>query len=164
MNIDFEYIVIVTGGVLAGLHAGLLYDFSVDIVPSLRKLKAKAHIEMFQSINKTIENPAFFLSFFGPAILLPLSTFLFRNKPQFLWLLAASLIQILGCNGVTIARHLPLNAAFAKVDTNKISDQEAETIRTEFQGPNSRWVRFHTVRTLAGITATTLVFIPLLIS
>jgi len=159
MDVSLETITLVTGGVLAGLHAGLLYDFSVDIVPALRKLKAKAHIEMFQSIDKTIENPTFFLSFFGPVLLLPLAAFLSRGEPAFPWLLAASLVQILFCNAVTIAVHLPLNAGLAKVDTAKISDQEAEKIRAAFQGPGSKWTRFHSVRTLAGTLATGLVLI-----
>ncbi len=159
MAISLENVVLVAAGLLTGLHAGLLFDFSVDIVPSLRKLKAKAHIEMFQSIDSTIENPVFFLSFLGPIVLLPLATFLFRGEPQFSWLLAVSLIQIIACNVVTLAIHLPLNAKLAKVDTSKISDQEAEKIRRDFQGLGSRWTRFHAIRTLAGITATGLMFI-----
>jgi uncharacterized membrane protein len=160
---EMEKIILVAGGVLAGLHAGLLFDFSVDIVPSLRKLKAKAHIEMFQAIDSTIENPVFFLSFFGPVILLPLAAFLSRGEPQFSWLVAASVVQIVGCNAVTVSQHLPLNAALKKVDTGKLSDQEAEKIRTTFQGPGSRWVRFHAVRTLAGTAATALVFTACLV-
>lgn len=154
-----ENVVLVASGVLAGLHAGLLYDFAIDVVPSMRKLKAKAHIEMFQAIDKTITNALFFPSFFGPIVLLPLAAFLFRGEPQFPWLVAAAIIQIVGCNGVTVARHLPLNAELAKIDTHKISDAEAEKVRLEFQGPGSKWTRFHAVRTLAGIAATTLVFI-----
>lgn len=158
-----ENIVLVAGGILAGLHAGLLYDFSVDIVPSMRKLSAKAHIEMFQAIDKTITNALFFPSFFGPVVLLPLAAFLFRGQPEFPWLLAAALIQILFCNGVTVAAHLPLNVGLAKVETGKLSEREAEKIRSEFQGPGSKWVRFHTVRTISGITATILVFIACLV-
>jgi uncharacterized membrane protein len=159
MDLIFQNIVLVTAGVLTALHAGLLYDFSVDIVPSMRKLKAKAHIEMFQAINNTIQNPAFFLSFFGPVILLPLATFLFRGESQFSWLAAAAVIQIVACNGITVTQHLPRNAELAKVDTSKISDAEAEKIRQEFQGPETPWTRFHIMRTLAAITATTIVFV-----
>lgn len=154
-----ENVVLVAGGVLAGLHAGLLYDFAIDVVPSMQKLKPKAHIEMFQAIDKTITNLLFFPSFFGPIVLLPLAAFLFRGEPQFPWLVAAAIIQIFGCNAVTIRKHLPLNTELAKVDTHKISDAEAEKVRLTFQGPGSIWNRFHAVRTLAGIIATTLVFI-----
>lgn len=160
---NFENIVLVAAGVTAGLHAGLLYDFSVDIVPSMRKLKPKAHIEMFHAIDKTITNPVFFISFFGPMIFIPLAAFLLRDTPQFSWLVAAALVQIIGCNGVTMAVHLPLNAELAKVDTDKISDSEAEKIRQDFQGPGSKWNRWHTIRTLAGTTATALLFIALAI-
>lgn len=156
---SLENAVLVAGGVLAGLHAGLLYDFSVDVVPAMRKLKPKAHIEMFQAIDKTITNALFFPSFFGPIILLPLAAFLLRDTPQFGWLLAASAIQIVFCNGATVVGNLPLNAELAKVDTSKISEAEAEKIRREFQGPGSKWMRFHTVRTLAGTTAMALVLV-----
>jgi uncharacterized membrane protein len=154
-----ENIVLITSGILTGLHAGLLYDFAIDVVPSMRKLGAKAHIDMFHAIDKTITNLLFFPSFFGPIVLLPLAVFLFRGEPQFPWIVLAAIIQIIGCNGVTVAVHLPLNAELAKVDTHKISDNKAEKIRKTFQGPGSKWSRFHAVRTLSGITATLLIFI-----
>ena len=157
-----ETIVLVAAGVLTGLHAGLLYDFSIDVVPSMRKLDAKRHIEMFQSIDKTITNPVFMLSFLGPIILLPVATFLARDGQAFSYLLAAVGVQIFGCNAVTMTVHLPLNAELAKVDTHKISDTEAQKVRLAFQGPGSKWMTFHMVRTLAGATATALVLIACL--
>lgn len=128
----------------------------------MRKLRPKAHIEMFQAIDKTITNPVFFLSFFGPIILIPLAAFLLRDGSQFPWLVVAALVQVFACNGVTVSQHLPLNAELAKVDTSKISDTEAEKIRNDFQGKGSKWVRWHTVRTLAGTTATALVIVATL--
>jgi uncharacterized membrane protein len=158
MYMSFENVVLVLAGVSTGLHAGLLYDFSVDIVPSMRKLGAKAHIEMFQAIDKTITNPVFFLSFFGPIVLLPLATVLLWGEPQGAWLLIAAVVQIVGCNGATVAGNLPLNAELVKVDTAKISDAEAVKIRQAFQGRGSRWMVFHTIRTIAGTAATALIF------
>lgn len=154
--------VLVAAGVTAGLHAGLLYDFSVDVVPSMRKLRAKAHIDMFHAIDRTITNPFFFISFFGPMILIPLGAYLLRGEPAFWWLVAASAVQILLCNVVTMAIHLPLNAELTRVDTSKISDSQAEKIRLDFQGPGSKWSIWHTVRTLAGTTATALVLVACL--
>lgn len=151
-----EEFTLVTATVLTGLHAGLLYDFAIDVVPSMRKLSAKAHIEMFQAIDKTITNGLFFPSFAGPILLLPLSAWLFRGTEAFPWLVAASIIQIVFCNFVTISQHLPLNAELAKVKTASITDEQAEKIRTEFQGKGSKWNKFHAVRTLAGTIALTL--------
>jgi hypothetical protein len=67
MNV--ENTILVTGGVLTALHAGLLYDFSVDIVPALRSTKGTTHISMMQAINRKIENPVFFLSFWSMVLL-----------------------------------------------------------------------------------------------
>jgi uncharacterized membrane protein len=159
MNAVFGNIVLVVGGVLTALHAGLLYDFSVDIVPAMRSIKGTSHISMMQAINVKIENPVFFFSFFGPIILLPLATFLHWGKPQFPWLLAASVIQIIGSEGVTVAGNIPLNNQLAKIDANKLSEAEADKIRKEFQGPGTPWMRLHTIRTLASIAATTLIFV-----
>ncbi len=159
MAVTLENIVLVVGGVLTALHAGLLYDFSVDIVPALRSLKGTTHIAMMQAINVKIENPVFFLSFFGPVLLLPVATLLHWGQPEFVWLLAASSIQLFGCEGVTVAGNIPLNNRLAKIDATQLSEAEADQIRTEYQGPGSAWMRFHTLRTLAAITATTIVFV-----
>jgi uncharacterized membrane protein len=156
MNV--ENTILVTGGVLTALHAGLLYDFSVDIVPALRSTKGTTHISMMQAINRKIENPVFFLSFFGPMVLLPWATVLHWGKPQFPALLAASIIQIVACEGVTMTQNIPLNSKLAKIDVNRLSEPEADRIRTEFQGPGTPWMRFHTIRTLAAITATAILF------
>jgi uncharacterized membrane protein len=159
MDLTLANIVLVVGGVLTALHAGLLYDFSVDIVTALRSIKGTAHISMMQAINVKIENPVFFLSFFGPIILLPLAAWLHWGEPQFVWLVAASLIQILGCEAVTAVGNIPLNNELNKIDPEKLSEAEADKIRKEFQGPGTPWMRYHLIRTLAAITATTILFI-----
>ena len=159
MILTVENFILIVGGVLTSLHARLLYDFSVDVVPALRSIKGSSHIEMMQAINVKIENPVFFLSFFGPILLLPIATYLHWNEPQFSWLLAASIIQIFGCNAVTAAGNIPLNNKLAEVDTGNLSEAEADKIRTQFQGSGAKWMRFHTVRTISAIIATTLLFI-----
>lgn len=159
----FENIVLVVGGTFTGLFAGLLYSFPVAIVPALRTLKGTQHIAAMQSINAKIENPLLFLSFLGPIVLLPLAAFLHRGEPEFALLVAASILHILGATGVTVFGNIPLNKELAKVDTPKLSEEEAEKIRKEFQGPWKPWMRFHTVRTLAATAATALVIVACLL-
>ncbi|GCE26438.1 membrane protein [Dictyobacter alpinus] len=157
-----DNIVLVAGGICTSLIAGLFYAFSIAVVPALRSLKATQHITIMQSINVKILNPLFLLSFMGPAILLPLATFLQRGKSQFGLLLAASIIYIVGVIGVTATKNVPLNDKLAKFEVNQLSESEAEQIRNDFQGPGSAWMRFHDMRTLAATTATALIFIACL--
>ena len=159
---EFEDIVLVVGGTLTGLFAGLLYAFSVAVIPALRCLKGREHIATMQAINVKILNPVFFLSFFGPTILLPLAAFLHRSESQFGLLVAAATLHIVGANGVTIVGNVPLNDQLAKQDVGKLSESEAEQIRSAFQGPGSLWMRWHTVRTLAATGATALIFLACL--
>ncbi|GHO49280.1 DUF1772 domain-containing protein [Ktedonospora formicarum] len=156
-------IVLIVAGTLTGLDAGLLYAFSVAVVPSLRALKGTQHIAAMQTINVKILNSVFFLGFFGPTILLPVAAFLYWGTPQFGWLLAAALLHILGANGVTAMGNIPLNNQLAEIDIDQISEEEADKVRKEFQGPGSPWMLLHTIRTLAAIAATVLVFVACLL-
>ncbi|QBD77592.1 DUF1772 domain-containing protein [Ktedonosporobacter rubrisoli] len=155
-------IVLVGGGTLAGLCAGLLYAFSVAIIPALHVLKGSEHIAAMQAINVKILNPVFFLSFFGPAILLPLAAILAWGRPQFALLIVAALLYIVGVIGVTSAGNIPLNDKLAKLEAHQLPEAEADRARKEYQGQGAAWMRFHTIRTLAATLTTVLVFIACL--
>lgn len=156
---NLENAVLVTGGTLTGLMAGLFYAFNVAVVPGLRNATATQHIAAMQGINAKIQNPIFFLSFFGPTLLLPLAAYLHRDKPEFAMLVLAAGLFMVGANGITIAVHIPLNEALDKVEVSQISEAEAEPIRTDYQGSDSRWMRWHTVRTLTTTASAALVLI-----
>jgi uncharacterized membrane protein len=155
-------IILVSGGTLTGLLAGLFYAFNVAFIPALRHLKGTEHIAAMQAVNVKIINPVFFLSFFGPAILLPLGAILYWEKSQFGLLVAASLLHILGGIGVTAMGNIPLNDRLEKVDVSQTSEADADQIRKEFQGSGTPWMFWHNVRTLAEIAATALVVIACL--
>lgn len=155
----FENVVLVVGGTLSGLLAGVFYAFNVAVVPALRHIKGTQHIAAMQSINRKIKNPVFFLSFLGPGVLLPLAAYLHRGTNQFPLLVVASVLHIVGAIGVTGAGNIPLNEQLDRVDTDQISEAEADQIRAKFQGRGSPWMRFHAVRTLATTLATTLILI-----
>jgi uncharacterized membrane protein len=158
----FDNLILIAGGTLTGLLAGVFYTFNVAVVPALRAVKGTRHIATMQAINDKIKNPVFFLSFFGPTILLPLAAYLHRGGAQFPLLVAAALLHIIGANGVTIVGNIPLNERLDKVDVEQLSEAEADHIRTEFQGRGSPWMRFHNIRTLTSIAATALVLIACL--
>lgn len=157
-----ENIVLVLAGTLTALIAGLLYAFNVAVVPALRASKPTHHIAVMQAINTKIKNPVFFLSFMGPTVLLPLAAYLHRSTPEFVLLVAAAVLHILGTNGVTISGNLPLNDKLEQVDVTQLSDGEADRIRQAFQGTGTPWMRCHNIRTLASIAAVALVLVACL--
>lgn len=154
--------VLIISGTLTGLIAGILYAFSVSVIPALRSINAKEHIAAMQAINIKIINPAFMLSFLGPSVLLPLAAYLHRGGAQFPLLIAAAALHIIGVNGVTIVGNVPLNNGLEKVNLAVLSETEAEQTRQAYQGLGASWMRMHNLRTLAAMAATTLVFIACL--
>jgi uncharacterized membrane protein len=159
---SIENIVLVLAGTLTGLIAGVYYTFNVAIVPALRALTGTQHIAAMQAINRKIQNPVFFLSFFGPTLLLPLAAYLHRNGSQFGLLVAAALLHLLGGNGVTMAGNIPLNERLDRMDVRQLSESEADHIRGEFQGKGSRWMQWHNIRTVTATLATALVLVAAL--
>jgi uncharacterized membrane protein len=162
MDVNSQNAVPVSAGVFTALHAGLLYDFGVDTVPAFRSVNGHAHISTMQAINAMIENPVSFMRFFGPISLLPSAPLLRWGRPQFIWLLTASVIQIFDCEGVMEAGNIPLEKKFVRIDADKLPEAETDRIRIEFQGRRTPRMRFHTIRTPAAITATTINFIACL--
>lgn len=159
---SLENIVLVLGGTLSGLIAGVYYAFNVAFVPALRHLNGKQHIAAMQAINQKIKNPVFFLSFFGPSVLLPIAAWMHRGAAQFPLLVIAALLHIIGGVGVTVGGNIPLNERLDQVKADTLTEAEADKIRREFQAPGSAWMRFHNIRTLTTTAATVLVLIAAL--
>lgn len=155
-------LVLVASGILTGMLGGLLFAFSVSVIPGLRELNAKKHIAAMQRINVKIINVGFMLTFLGPSVLLPLATFLHRDSASFPALLTASALHIIGVNGVTIVGNVPLNERLATVSVDTLTEMEAEQIRRGYHGQGSPWMRLHHVRTLAAIASTVLVLVACL--
>lgn len=151
-------LILVVSGTLMGMLSGLLYAFSVSVIPGLRDLVAQEHIATMQRINVRIINPAFMLTLLGPTGLIPLAAFLHRDNASFPLLLAAAALHIIGVNGVTIVGNVPLNNRLAEVSVDRLNEMEAERIRQDYHGQGSAWMRLHHVRTLAAVATTILVF------
>ncbi|HEX2622345.1 MAG TPA: anthrone oxygenase family protein [Phototrophicaceae bacterium] len=162
MLLTFENIVLVIAGTLTGLSAGVYYTFNVAVMPALRAIRGKQHIAMMQAVNIKIQNPVFFLSFFGPTVLLPLAAWQNRDLAEFPLLVAAALLHIVGVNGVTVVGNIPINDKLEKINTDHLSEEEADQIREEFHGTASAWMRLHNIRTITATLATALVLIACL--
>ncbi len=145
-----------------GLIAGLFYSYSCSVTLGLNKLPDTQYISAMQSINRAIQNPIFFASFFGALVLLPICTYLKYShpvSPGFWLLLAATLIYLIGTFGVTVIGNIPLNNSLDKFDLTNASKEAISTQRAAFE---TKWNNLNTIRTISSILSFILVIIACL--
>jgi uncharacterized membrane protein len=103
-----------------------------------------------QSINVVILNPIFFAVFFGTAALclaLAVWSIVAWQDPGSAWLLAGSLLYVVGAIVVTMMFNVPMNDALAAVDP---ASGEGTRI---WAGYLTDWTRWNHVRTVACVGA-----------
>lgn len=141
--------------VLTALIAGLFYAYSCSVVPGLGKLSDTEYLKSMQSINREILNPVFFMSFMGTAVLLPVTTFLFRGEhPGFLFLLLASVAYLIGVFGVTVVGNVPLNDMLDRFDISNSTTEAVKQMRESFE---NRWNLLNNIRTVFSVISIALV-------
>ena len=142
--------------------AGLFYAFSCSVNLGLARLSNVEYISAMQSTNRAIQNPIFFAAFFCAPILLPLSVLLHYGQPltmRFWFLLAATIIYLIGTFGVTIFGNVPLNNVLDRFNLQSASEEETALQRANFEG---RWNNLNTIRTVSSTLAIVFVVIACL--
>lgn len=142
----------------SALMAGLFFAFTFSVMPGLGKLPDAEFIKAMQSINKAIQNPIFFICFFGILIFLPLSTYSYYSKQTtvFWLLLIATVIYFIGVFGVTVFGNIPLNSRLDKFNTLSADAKSIMEQRILFE---ISWNRFNAIRTVCSILSLVLVII-----
>jgi len=139
--------------VLAGLAAGLFYSWDCAIVGGLGNLPDEQYLAAFQSINRVILNPYFFMSFMGSLILLPVAawiTYKTGSTSAFYFMLAAAILYIIGVFGVTVGGNVPLNDMVDKFDITNASSEAIKEMRLKFE---ANWNSLQHIRAYAAILA-----------
>ena len=155
-----QNIILVVTATATALMAGLFYGFSCAVNLGLARLSNAEYISAMQSINRAIQNPFFFAAFFGAPILLLLSTFLhYGQSMRFRFLLAATVIYLIGTFGVTVFGNVPLNDALDRFNLESASKEETALQRANFEG---RWNNLNTIRTVSSLLAVIFVVIACL--
>lgn len=141
--------------VLTALIAGLFYAYSCSVVLGLGKLSDAEYLRSMQHINREILNPVFFISFMGTAVLLPVTSFLFRGQnPAFIFLLLASIVYLIGVFGVTIFGNVPLNDILDQFNSDGSTLEAIKHMRGNFE---NRWNFFNNIRTVFSVISLCLV-------
>jgi uncharacterized membrane protein len=134
----------------SGLVAGIFFAFSTFIMRALARLSPAEGIAAMQSINVDVLNRWFFAAFFGTAaccLVLAISCFLRWQKPDAIYLLAGSLLYLVGTILVTILFNVPLNNGLAVVDSTSTDAGQLWTTYVR------NWTAWNHVRTAAALAA-----------
>jgi uncharacterized membrane protein len=153
-------LVLIITATATALMAGLFYAFSCSVNLGLARLSNAEYVSAMQSINRAVRNPIFFAAFFGAPMLLPLSTFLhYGQSMRFRFLLAATVIYLVGVFGVTVFGNIPLNNALDRFNLEAATEEETALPRANFE---MRWNNLNTIRTVSSTLAVILLVIACL--
>ena len=101
-----------------GLVAGVFYAYAVSVTLGLAAQPDASYVATMQAINEKIQNPLFFLSFFGAVLFLLAALAVHLPKPRSsrFWLIAlASALYVGGGFLLTVVVNVPLNEELARV-------------------------------------------------
>ncbi len=146
---------------LTGLIAGLFYGYDCSIIKGFKNLADREYLNAFQSINRAILNPYFFVSFMGSLLVLPIATWLSYKAAtpiSFYLLLAATVLYVVGVFGVTMFGNVPLNNQVEQFDIANAAPDAIKALRQKFE---TNWNRLHAIRTYANILSFLLAIISL---
>lgn len=130
--------VLAAATVVTGLIAGVYYAFACSVMLGLGASSDRTFIEAMQNINKKIENPVFFLTFFGALVLSAWALRTFRHDRRLrLWIAAGLALYAIGLL-TTMAVNVPLNNQLAAAgNPARITDPAA--VRARFEDTWNLW-------------------------
>jgi uncharacterized membrane protein len=134
----------------SGLSAGALFAFSSFVMQALARLPPAQGIAAMQSINVLAPTPVFMTALFGTAgasVVLAVWALVDWSDSYGPWLLAGSVLYLLGPAGVTMAYNVPRNDALARLDPES---SEAATYWSRYL---REWTLGNHIRTALGLAA-----------
>ena len=134
----------------SGLMAGLFYSWSISVTPGLKRLGDENYLQAFQSMNRAILNPAFFIFFMGLVILLPLLCYLYYKSPvsaEFWYTLSATILYMAGIIVVTFFGNVPINNTLEVLKIESMTSEQMASFRLGFE---SKWNNLNMIRTICS--------------
>jgi uncharacterized membrane protein len=124
-----------------GLVAGVFYAYAVSVTLGLAVQPDASYVATMQAINEKIQNPLFFLSFFGAVLFLLAALAVHLPRPRLgrFWLIAlASALYVGGGFLLTVVVNVPLNEELARV-VGDASAGELARARAAYESPWTFW-------------------------
>jgi uncharacterized membrane protein len=147
---------------LTGLVAGLFYSYDCSVIRGFRNIGDREYLIAFQSINRAILNPYFFVSFVGSLLVLPVAAWLSYKSgtpASFYLLIAATIVYAAGVFGVTMFGNVPLNNEVDQLNIAGATPDAISALRHKFE---TNWNRLNAIRTYASILSFLLAILSLL--
>lgn len=141
-----------------GLIGGFFFAFSACVMGALARLPAAQGIAAMQSINIVVINRLFLGAFFGTAaacLLLAIAALFVWAVPGAIYLLAGSVLYLVGAILVTIRFNVPLNDQLAAAQAESA---EAASLWRRYLAV---WTAWNHVRTVASLVAAALLIVAL---
>jgi uncharacterized membrane protein len=133
-------VAIIANGALAGVYLA----FPIAVVPALRRLDARAHVQAFVSVNRVIVNPVFLTLFAGAPTSAVIAAICPGSSPTGVVSGMVAAVSSVLAFVVTVVVNVPLNRALEEADA--LDDAGAVVARDRF---SRRWDRANAVRTAA---------------
>ena len=135
----------------SGVVGGIFFAFSTFVMAALGRLPPQQGVDAMNAINVTVINPAFMAAFLGTALaclVLAVGAAFQLEQARGQLTLAASLIYLAGCFGVTMVFNVPLNDRLAAVGPAQAADLWSLYLRD--------WTLWNHVRTAAPVLSAVL--------
>lgn len=134
----------------SGMIAGVFFIFSFAIMRALSRITPFSGMWAMQSINIYILNPVFLGVFLGTGIIcagLAITGVVRWHLPGSAWLIAGTMIYIVGSIGVTVIFNVPMNNALMVADP---ATPEGLQVWAKYL---TDWTFWNHIRTLASLAA-----------
>lgn len=157
----FLFVLTLVTAVACGLVAGFFFAFSTTVMKALARLPAAQGVTAMQSINIVVINPLVMAALFGTALacaVLVIASVVEWGEPYAVYLLGGGLLYLVGAVVLTGVYHVPRNDALASLDPN------GPDAASHWDRYVKEWTAWNHVRTLAPLTAATLLTIALRVS
>jgi uncharacterized membrane protein len=124
---------------LLGLSAGLFATFSYVVMPGLRRTGDATFVQAMRAINVAILNPVFVVVFVGAGLAAGMALVAGWNSDARPWLVAGTILYLVGAYVVTGAVNVPLN------DGLESGTDSVGSLRAAFE---DRWIVFNHARSV----------------